>query len=124
MRSILRWSPRVLSLLFAAFIGMFALDVFNGPWRWTALLAFAFHLIPAFVVLAVALAGWRWPLVGALGFFALAGGHVLMVGLDRHWSWYASISGPALLVSLLFFADWLAARETKPNRTSMRAPGR
>lgn len=115
MSPILRWSPRLLSLLFAAFIGMFALDVFSGPWRWAALLAFAIHLVPAFVVLAVALAGWRWPLVGALGFFALAGGYVLMVGFDRPWSWYASISGPALLVSVLFLADWLAAR-SKPRR--------
>lgn len=106
----LRWLPRFLSLLFAAFIGMFALDVFSGPWAWTALLAFAIHLIPAFLVLTVALAGWRWPLVGALGFFALAGGYVLMAGFDRPWSWYAAISGPALLVALLFFADWLMGR--------------
>lgn len=116
MHAFLRWSPRLLSLLFAVFVGMFALDVFNGPWRWTALLAFAIHLIPAFVVLAVALAGWRWPLAGALGFLALAGGYVIMVGVDHPWSWYAGISGPALLVSALFFADWLAAR-SKPAET-------
>ncbi len=70
---LLFWSPRALSIAFAAFLSLFALDVFSEHrgFRDTAL-ALTMHLVPVFVVLAILLLAWRWEWVGAL-FYAFAG---------------------------------------------------
>ena len=47
------WAPRALSIVFVAFLSLFAMDVFSehlGLWR-TAL-ALTMHLIPSFVLIA------------------------------------------------------------------------
>jgi hypothetical protein len=101
----LRWIPRVGSLAFAVFIALFALDVFEEYEGLDLALALAIHLIPSALVLAVALAGWRWPSVGAIGFFLLAAAYVGVAGLGRPILWYVLISGPALLLATLFLLD-------------------
>lgn len=63
------WTPRILGVVFALFISLFALDVFsegNGFWR-TAI-ALALHLIPTFVILAALAVAWRREWVGATFF--------------------------------------------------------
>ena len=108
------WSPRALCILFAVFISMFALDVFGeGQGFWQTTIALLFHLIPtALIVVALALA-WRWEWLGAVLFFLLALGYVAMVGLCRPWSWYAFISGPLLLVAVLFLLNWIYRKELR-----------
>src|SRR5262249_53398337 len=66
-KRLLFWTPRVLCLLFAAFISLFALDVF-GESRgfWQTALALAMHLIPTFILLAVLALSWRWEWIGGL----------------------------------------------------------
>lgn len=106
-RKILHWSPRILALLFVAFLCLFSFDGFNEFNGWKSVLAVIIHLaVPAIVLLATIVA-WKRDLAGAIVFCVLAIYYVYMVGLDRHWSWYASISGPALLTALLFFINWL-----------------
>jgi hypothetical protein len=107
------WGSRVGSLLFAAFIALFALDVFGTYQGLELAFALAMHLIPAGLVLAVAALGWRWPVLGAIGFLVLAGAYVTSVGFERPLSWYGAICGPALLLSALFFFD---AAVTKHDR--------
>jgi hypothetical protein len=68
---LLYWSPRILSIAFAIFLSLFALDVFNevhGFWR--IVLAFSIHLIPALVIVAALIVAWRWEWIGT-GLFAL-----------------------------------------------------
>lgn len=108
--NILYWSPRILAILFVAFLCLFSFDSFNEFNGWKSVLAVIIHLtIPAIVLLATILA-WKRNLVGAISFFVLAIYYVFMVGLYRHWSWYVSISGPALLTAFLFFINWLRNR--------------
>jgi hypothetical protein len=100
-----RWASRVGSLLFATFVALFALDVFGNYQGVELAIALAMHLTPAAVVLACSLAGWRWPIAGAIGFLALGVGYVLMVGLNRPLAWYLAISGPAFLLAALYLTD-------------------
>jgi len=65
-------------------------------------LALAGHLIPAAVVLAATLIGWRWPVAGGVLFAFLGAGYILLAGPDRPMSWYLVVAGPAFVIGLLF----------------------
>jgi len=104
VRGWVHWTPRVLGLLFTLFVAVFALDVFDGRRGLDLAVALGVHLTPAAMVLAATLAGWRWPVAGGLLFVLLGGGYVLLVGLDRPWSWYLAIPAPAAFIGALFLA--------------------
>ncbi len=56
---ILYWTPRVLGILFAVFISIFALDVFGEYGFPEVLVALFMHLIPTFLVVGVLLIAWK-----------------------------------------------------------------
>jgi hypothetical protein len=98
------WAPRIAGILIAAFLGLFALDAFEGRTFLAALPALAVHLIPSFIVLAVVGIAWKFEWVGAVAFLGLAVLYALMV--NGRLDWVAVISGPLTLVGLLFLAAW------------------
>ncbi|MGQ0603506.1 MAG: DUF7670 domain-containing protein [Anaerolineales bacterium] len=52
MEKLLFWIPRILTILFAGFVSLFALDVFvEGYGFWETLLALLMHLIPTGLIL-------------------------------------------------------------------------
>jgi hypothetical protein len=108
---LLYWSPRILSLLFVAFLSLFALDVVGQYQGLALVLALGMHLLIPIGLLVVVIAAWKWDLIGAVTFFAFALYYVWIVGLGRDWSWYASISLPAVIVGSLFLLNWLHKRE-------------
>ena len=116
------WAPRILCVLFAIFLSMFALDVFgesNGFWN-TAL-ALLMHLVPtALVALLLALA-WRHEMVGAIAFAALGVLYIVFAWGRFHWSAYVGISGPLFIVGGLFFANW-ALKHRVPTNSAAAAP--
>ncbi|MBU4353339.1 hypothetical protein L6251_02295 [Candidatus Parcubacteria bacterium] len=107
------WTPRILSIAFILFISMFALDVFDGNNGWKVLLALFMHLIPSFVLIFITIIAWKRDLFGAIVYFAIALAYICLVGLHRHWSWYVSISGPAVLIGILYLASWFKNRVNK-----------
>jgi len=124
-RRALFWTPRALSILFIAFLSLFALDVFDehlGLWR--TVLALTMHLIPSFVLIAALVLAWRWEWIGA-ALYAAAG--LLYVGWVVSMSrpvpaairliWVLTIAGPAFVIAGLFLANWL-------KRGDIRAHGR
>ncbi len=106
---VLFWLPRGLVILFAAFISIFAADVFGeGQGLWQTVLALFMHLLPTFAVLVVLAIAWRWEWVGAILFVGLGVAYIVSIadrGLD--WSVYLLISGPLFLIGLLFLANWI-----------------
>jgi hypothetical protein len=103
--NMLLWTPRILSLGASAFVGLFALDAFEAgrPAR-EALLAFAIHLTPALIVLALALLAWRAPRLGGAAFVALAGLYATTMARGRV-DWMLVIGGPLLIVGALFICS-------------------
>lgn len=102
MRKIFLWLPRILGVLFAVFIGMFAMDVFNqGYLGFDLVLAFLIHLIPAIIIIAFTLVGWRWPLSGTALFTVIGTVYIYYIS-GQPWLVYALISGPLYLVAVLF----------------------
>lgn len=107
-KRLLIWAPRVLALLFAGFISLFALDVFDaGYTAWETAVALFMHLIPTWLILIALALGWKWAWAGAAGFWGLGLFYIVISRGDMHWSAYLVIVGPAVLVGALFLVDWI-----------------
>ena len=104
-KRVLFWTPRVLCILFAVFVSVFALDVFGeGYGFWETILALLIHLVPTYIVVIELVIAWRREWVGAILFIALALFYLVWSGrLD----WSLVISGPLLLVGVLFLFNWI-----------------
>jgi hypothetical protein len=120
---VLFWAPRLLGLLFAVFVSLFALDAFSeGGSLLHRLFAFGMHLIPGALVAGVVAAAWRWPLVGFFGFGALAAVYLVSAWGRFAVNLYLVIAGPMLLASVLFLLDWASAhRHVRTAHRHMRA---
>jgi hypothetical protein len=107
---LLLWSPRILTIAFALFVSIFALDVFgefHGFWR--VALALAIHLIPTFIVIAVLVAAWKWEWIGAAVFASLAAWYCWMAMHKPWFGWSVilAIPLPLLVIAGLFLVNWI-----------------
>ncbi|MGD0350866.1 MAG: hypothetical protein ABSB84_11240 [Verrucomicrobiota bacterium] len=115
LKRLLFWTPRILCVLFASFLSIFAADVFGeGYGFWKTILALLIHLIPTWIILAVLAISWRREWVGGILFIALGALYLVEFWGRFHWSAYLCISGPLLLLGVLFFLNWLHRRELRP----------
>jgi hypothetical protein len=106
-KAFLFWTPRILCLLFAAFISMFALDVFEEKHGfWNTALALLVHLIPTAVLLLILALAWRWEWIGGVVFPVLGACYLFFFWGRFHWSAYAIISGSLFLLGTLFLLGW------------------
>ena len=98
------WTPRILGIVVSLILGVFAFDAVDE-----GIAAFLLHLAPTVLLLLVVAASWRWEWVGGAVFIILA----VLYGVPA-WSrgdWLLVISGPLLLVGLLFLWSWRHHRE-------------
>lgn len=111
MRLFLLWTPRVLTIAFAAFISIFALDVFgHGGGFWNTAIALLMHLIPTFLVLLFLALAWRREWIGAIAFVALGAAYIYLFRGRFPIGTYVGIAGPLFLVGFLFLASWMQRR--------------
>jgi hypothetical protein len=102
------WAPRILCILFAAFLSIFSFDVFGEDYGfWETVLALLIHLIPVYIVVIALVIAWRWEWVGAALFITLALVYLIMSWGRFHWSAYVAISGPLFLLGILFLLNWI-----------------
>lgn len=98
----LHWAPRVLGILFALFISIFALDVFGRGYAfWEFVLALVMHLVPTYIVVLLLMLSWRQEFIGGVNFVALSALYILLFR-NQHFLTYILISGPAFLIGALF----------------------
>ena len=121
----LTWLPRILSIIFIAFLAMFSLDVFEpGRQWWEILLGLFMHNIPVFVLIAVLIIAWKHEIVGAIA-FGLAGLLHIVLTINRAglpWQLAFSLSliiaGPAFIIGFLFLHNWCKKRNQQSNPPS------
>ena len=114
VRQVLFWGPRILCILFAVFVSMFALDVFGAGYGfWKTILALLIHLVPTGIILVVLAVSWRWEWVGTILFSALGVLYIVTFWGRFKWGVYLVMSGPLFLMGLLFLINWLYRKELR-----------
>lgn len=106
--SVIRWLPRIATIAFALFLGMFAVGEAMplGGGR-TVGAAFVMHLAPAALLLAVLTISWKRPAIGAIVLLALA---LWYAAMTRRPDWILVISGPLALCAVLYMLSWRMLR--------------
>lgn len=114
------WAPRIMAILFIAFLALFSLDVFESEQGiGNILIGLIMHNIPAISLLVVLIIAWRIEIVGGIVFVLAAIGYIVMTisNAEIPWylviSWSLTISGPALLTGILFFICWFKKMKIK-----------
>ena len=107
LSKLLYWLPRILGIIFAIFISIFALDVFGeGLGFWKTIIALFIHLLPTFLAVIALLIAWHDEPVGG-GVFIVLGLLYIFLFLDQaSFSSYLLIAGPVFLIGILFLLDW------------------
>lgn len=106
LKNFLFWSPRVLGILFALFISLFALDVFSEGYGFgETVIALVMHLVPTMIIVVLLIIAWKREVIGGLLFIAIALFYILT---SRGQSWI--ISGPVLLIGALFILGGFVKR--------------
>ncbi len=104
---VLNWIARILGILFAIFISLFALDVFEpGVPLGRILIALFMHLVPTYIVLILLWAAWKRPLIGGL-LFILAGAAYPIMARGEDLIAFLLIGGIPALIGILFLAGHL-----------------
>ena len=106
-RQALYWTPRVFCILFAAFLSLFSFDVFEGGGSFgEQVLGFLIHNIPVYLVVIVLVIAWKREWVGGIAFLILAVLYMILTKMRMGWESYLGISGPLVIISILFFLNW------------------
>jgi hypothetical protein len=114
VKKILFWTPRVLGILIAIFISLFALDVFmEGYGFWETIVALLMHLIPTAIVLVILGIAWRWEKIGGILFILLGVLYITFFWDPDRLPAYLMISGPLFLAGILFLLDGFIRTESR-----------
>jgi len=106
------WLPRIAAILYAAFLSLFALDVFTeGKGSVKILLALGIHLIPSLALVVLILVAWRREWIGAVVFALLAGTYIAMN--LAHKQWIAAIAWPMVLISFFYLLAWIYSKKSR-----------
>ena len=115
------WAPRVLSLVFAFFISLFATDAFaQGYSAIESVVAFLIHLIPTYILIAFILLSWKKPFFGGLGFFLSGTMLALMIG-NQSLAIHLLITFPNFIIGSLYL---LSAKQLHQNQDDNRKPAK
>ncbi|MBI1297758.1 hypothetical protein GC175_22710 [bacterium] len=114
LRRLLYWTPRSVSILFALFLSLFALDVFGAGYSpLEVTVALLIHLVPTFVLLAATALAWRWEWIGAVVFAGWAIWYTVVAWGAFPFSVYLLMVLLPLTVGLLFSLNWLFRQEIR-----------
>ncbi|HSB65775.1 MAG TPA: hypothetical protein VLD65_04305 [Anaerolineales bacterium] len=114
---IIHWAPRIAAILIIFFVTLFSLDVFEMEASPLELLgAFIMHSLPSIVMLLLLYFAWRRPMVGFIAFLLAGLFFLRFVIFGRDLGHFLLFSGPLLLISALFYADWRWLKSQSPPR--------
>jgi len=114
LKQVLFWAPRILSILFILFLGLFSLDVFEmGGGFWATLGGFLVHNIPSFILLGVLFLAWRREWIGAVVFIGFGILYLVFTWGKVDWIAPLLISGIPALVGALFLVGWIKRKQIR-----------
>ena len=102
------------SIVFAIFVSIFALDVFDNGFNGAeTVIALVMHMIPTAIVVIALVLSWKWEWIGALLFIGLSVFYPIWTQGKFHGIAYIAMSGPMLLAGMLFFMNWVYKEDLK-----------
>jgi len=100
---ILNKTAKILVIAYTIFLGLFALDMFDGSAPWYIMLGgFLIHLIPNFILIGIAIVAWRREKIGGIIFILLSIIFTVFFRTYTEFSTFLLISVPLFLIGLLF----------------------
>ena len=104
--------PRIIAILYIAFISIFAFDVFEeGYGFWGTTLALFMHLIPSFLLIACLILAWKRPAAGGAIFVVMGIVFTLFFRTYQRPENFLIVSLPLLIIGVLFVIDGMSKRE-------------
>lgn len=108
VKRLLFWTPRLLCVAFALFLGLSSIDTFGERFTFAGILpTLAIHLIPTVLLIIILMLSWKWEWVGGVMFFVLSLMYFFATVGTRHWSAWGIISGGLFVLGFLFAVDWI-----------------
>lgn len=113
MNKTLFWAPRILTIIFILFLGLFALDAFEGDQSLIKKLGgFMIHLIPNFVLILILIVSWKHEWSGTITFAVVGIACIVMFWGKFPAATYLTISGPLFLIAILFWLNWMNRKKS------------
>lgn len=104
---IIFWASRIAAIVIIFFVSLFSLDVFGERGTLLEQLgAFFLHSLPSIFMIIFLVFAWRRPVIGFAGFLLAGVVFLRFVILGGSLAHFLLFSGPLLLISALFYADW------------------
>lgn len=111
-KKIIFWAPRILAIIFIAFLSLFSLDIFDmGLNPWSIVTGLFIHNIPSLILIGILIVAWRYEIVGAMAFCLAGLAYIFLILSNSNFQWYMLswsmiIAGPAFAISILFYLGW------------------
>ena len=116
---IIHWAPRTAAIGIIFFVSLFSLDVFEMEATPLELLGgFIMHSLPSIFMIVLLVFAWGRPVVGFIAFLLAGLFFLRFVIFGQDLGHFLLFSGPLLLISALFYADW---RWNKPQLPAQHA---
>jgi hypothetical protein len=114
VKKLLFWTPRIICILFAAFLTIFSADVFDEAkgFREIAIGLFM-HNLPVFGLIIVLIISWKWEWVGGAFYILLGLAYIISFWGRFVLSTYFFIAGPLFLLGILFIIGWIYRKEIR-----------
>ena len=96
MDSILKWSARILAVIYSLLIGSFSVVSF-GNW-----FIFFVSLIPTSLIIIMTIIAWKNELKGGIGFSALGFIFMVLFSTLKSWEAFFTLSAPLFFIGGLF----------------------
>jgi hypothetical protein len=116
------WAPRILVILFALFLAIFSLDIFDNCNRFfDCALGLFMHNIPSLILLAILLISWKHELVGAIifGFLGVSGIIGIIISMltipegSRFNFLFIIVGVVCTITGILFYIGWKNKKKKK-----------
>jgi len=111
------WTPRMVSIIFIAFLALMSLDVFSpGLSFWQIVQGLFMHNIPVFILIAVLWISWKYEIVGGIAFILAGIVYIILLSMNKQFQWYMlawaiQISGIAFFIGILFLMNWFRKKK-------------
>lgn len=103
MNKFLKWTPRVLTIIFIVFLSLLAIDVFEEFTFPEVLVALFMHLIPSLILVVLLIFAWRNPKWGGWPFIIAGLVSIYFFKTYEDIINFLIVSFPAILIGLMFY---------------------